>query len=179
MIILASASPRRRELLMAAGWQVEVRPANIDEAQAAGEAAGTYVLRLARAKARAVAPATHPIVGADTAVVIAGEVLGKPDGDADAARMLALLAGRQHEVMTGYCVILPDGRVRDGVEATRVWFTPLSPEEIEAYVATGEPRGKAGAYAIQGGASRFIPRIEGSYSNVVGLPIAAIAAALG
>jgi len=178
MIVLASASPRRRELLMGAGWQVEVRVANVDEMQRAHEAPREYVLRLARTKAHAVAPAPHPIVGADTAVVIDGAVLGKPGDDEDARRMIERLAGREHEVLTGYCVILPDGREREGVEATRVWFSPLSSAEIAAYVASGEPRDKAGAYAIQGQAARFIPRIEGSYSNVVGLPLAALHDAL-
>ncbi|MGH9393704.1 MAG: Maf family protein [Terriglobales bacterium] len=178
MIVLASASPRRLELLTAAGWQVEVRPADVDETLRPHEPASDYVLRLARAKARAVAPARVPIVGADTVVVVAGEVLGKPADDGAAAAMLARLAGHEHQVLTGFCVLSPHGRERNGVEATSVWFAPLSAQQIASYVATGEPRGKAGAYAIQGRAACFIPRIEGSYSNVVGLPLAAVWGAL-
>lgn len=179
VLVLASASPRRRELLLAAGWRVEVRPADLDETPAPGEAPADYVLRLARQKAAAIAggdalPEGAIVLGADTTVVVDGEVLGKPDDDADARAMLERLAGRRHEVLTGVC-LRRGAREASGVETTSVWFAPLAPAAIAAYVATGEPRGKAGAYAIQGRAARFIPRIEGSYSNVVGLPLALVA----
>lgn len=171
-LVLASASPRRRELLEAAGFQVSVQPADVDETPWAGEAAADYVLRLARAKARAIR-AQGWVLGADTVVVLDGALLGKPADDDEARAMLARLSGRQHEVMTGVC-LLGGGREAARVESTRVWFAPLSPDEIAAYVSTGEPRDKAGAYAIQGRAARFIPGIEGSYANVVGLPIATV-----
>ncbi|HUX67244.1 MAG TPA: Maf family protein [Terriglobales bacterium] len=173
-LVLASASPRRRELLEAAGFEVEVRPAPLDETPLPGEAAADYVLRLARAKARALA-APGLVLGADTVVVVDGDLLGKPASDAEAAAMLARLAGREHQVLTGVCLRDP-ARNREAAraETTRVWFAPLSPQEIADYVQSGEPRDKAGAYAIQGRAARFIPRIEGSYSNVVGLPLATV-----
>lgn len=175
-ITLASASPRRRELLEAAGWRVRVQPAGVDETRHPGEPASAYVLRLARAKAAHVAPScAHDelILGADTVVVLDGEVLGKPRDDADARAMLARLANREHAVLTGICLRRGEHE-RTQLETTRVWFASLSPAEIAAYVSTGEPRDKAGAYAIQGRAASFIPRIEGSYSNVVGLPLAAV-----
>ncbi|HVA62157.1 MAG TPA: Maf family protein [Terriglobales bacterium] len=173
-LVLASASPRRRELLEGAGFAVEVRPAAVDETPLPGEAAADYVLRLARAKARAV-EASGLVLGADTVVVVDGDLLGKPADDAEAGAMLARLAGREHQVLTGVCLRDPArGREAAQVETTRVWFAPLSPQEIADYVASGEPRDKAGAYAIQGRAARFIPRIEGSYANVVGLPIATV-----
>ncbi|MGH9481588.1 MAG: Maf family protein [Terriglobales bacterium] len=174
-IILASASPRRGELLAAAGFAVEVCPATVDESVLADEAPAAYVLRLAQAKARAVPSGAGLVLGADTAVVVESEILGKPAGDAEARAMLTRLAGRDHQVLTGVCLRRArDGREACAVEATRVWLTPLTPEEIAEYVASGEPRDKAGAYAIQGRAARFIPRIEGSYSNVVGLPLATV-----
>lgn len=174
-MVLASASPRRRELLEAAGWRVEVRPAEVDESQLPAEPAADYVLRLARAKARAIAPqvAGACVLGADTTVVLGDELLAKPAEDAEARAMLRRLSGRVHEVLTGVC-LLYGGVEAAAVEGTRVQFAPLSPEEIDAYVASGEPEGKAGAYAIQGRAACFIPRIEGSYSNVVGLPLALV-----
>jgi len=175
-LLLASASPRRRELLEAAGWEVEVRPATIDETLLPGERPSAYVLRLARAKAAAIAArvgARRTVLGADTAVVIGSEVLGKPRDDREARAMLRRLSGRSHRVLTGVC-LRRGAREQAWVDATRVWFSPLTAAAIAAYVATGEPRDKAGAYAIQGRAARFIPRIAGSYSNVVGLPLASL-----
>ncbi|MGH9468210.1 MAG: Maf family protein [Terriglobales bacterium] len=174
-LILASASPRRRELLEAAGWEVEVRPANVDETRMPQEPAPAYVQRLAHSKAAVIAASSPGIcvLGADTVVTLDGEVFGKPGDDAAARTMLTRLAGQTHDVLTGVC-LLRDGQERCAVEVTRVAFAPLSAAEIDAYVATGEPRDKAGAYAIQGRAACFIPRIEGSYSNVVGLPLALV-----
>ncbi len=170
MIVLASQSPRRSELLRQAGIPFVAWPANVDETARPGESPQDYVKRLARDKALAAAAPGEIVLGADTAVVIDGELLGKPADSADAARMLGRLAGREHQVLTGICL-------RRGAEMmvdyamTRVWFRPLTLEEIAAYVATGEPMDKAGAYAIQGLASKFIERIDGSFTNVVGLPI--------
>jgi septum formation protein len=171
MLLLASQSPRRSEILRQAGIPFIARRANVDETPRPGERPQDYVKRLARDKSLAVEAAAGDIVlGADTVVVINGEILGKPNDSADAARMLASLAGREHEVLTGICL-------RRGAEivvdcaTTRVWFMPLTREEIEEYAASGEPMDKAGAYAIQGLASKFIERIDGSYTNVVGLPI--------
>lgn len=172
-LILASGSARRAELLRAAGVSFEIELAEIDERPLSGEAPAAYVERLARGKAQAVAP-RHPeaaILGADTTVVIDGLMLGKPVDDGDARTMLSRLSGRTHDVMTGVALI-GNGRLVSGVETTRVHFTQLSDADITWYVASGEPRGKAGAYAIQGLGSRFVDRIEGSYSNVVGLPVA-------
>lgn len=171
-IVLASASPRRQELLKDAGIQFVVRPANIDEIRHPGEPATAFAERMAREKARAVR-ATAPesvILGADTVVVVGDEVLGKPSDANDAARMLRSLADRQHFVITGVCLI---GAGFEDVrsEKTAVYFTQLTDAEIRDYVSTGEPMDKAGAYAIQGRASRWITKIEGDYFNVVGLPI--------
>lgn len=170
-LILASASPRRLELLLAAGFEVEAQPAHVDETLRPGESATDYVLRLARAKAAAIPG--EAVLGADTTVVVEEEILGKPRDAAEAAAMLRRLAGRAHEVLTGYC-LRRSGREIARVERTQVWMAELTDADIAVYVASGEPRDKAGAYAIQGLASRFIPRIEGSYSNVVGLPVAAV-----
>lgn len=170
--MLASASPRRAHLLAEAGYAFDVAPANIDERRLDGESPVAYVQRLANGKARAVAR-RHPgrvVVGADTVVVIDGLVLGKPTDAEDAAGMLGRLAGRRHTVLTGVSLVC-DVRSVDAVERTNVTFTPLDPERIRWYVATGEPDDKAGAYAAQGIGSRFVERIEGSYTNVVGLPI--------
>lgn len=178
-LVLASASPRRRELLTAAGFTFEVDVADVDETVHPGEAAGAYAQRVARAKALAVA-ARWPdavVLGADTIVVVDGDVMGKPRDAADAVRMLERLSGRAHQVLTAMAATW-DGRVAEAVEETLVWFAALTPAQIAAYVASGEPMDKAGAYGIQGKASRFIPRIEGSYTNVVGLPIAAVDALL-
>jgi septum formation protein len=169
-LILASQSPRRSELLRNAGIPVEVIPAEVDESVEPGEAPEHYVCRIARDKARAVRG--ELVLGADTVVVAQGEILGKPVDEEDAARMLRLLSGRDHLVVTGICV-----KGRETVvdhETTRVWFAELTLREIREYVASGEPMDKAGGYAIQGLASRFVERIEGSYSNVVGLPVAMV-----
>jgi septum formation protein len=177
-LILASSSPRRADLLSAAGYRFEVSPADVDERTLPEESPDEYVLRVALAKARAGAGAPDAVVlGADTAVVVGDVILGKPADDADAARMLSLLSGREHRVLTGVAVVW-DGRVAHTVETTRVTFRPLTAADISAYVASGEPRGKAGAYAVQGLAARFVAGIEGSYSNVVGLPVERVAALL-
>jgi septum formation protein len=177
-IILASASPRRLQLLTACGWEVEVRPAHVDEAALPGEPAAAMVERLARHKARAVSSdAEHIVVAADTTVVLDGEALAKPLDDADAQRMLGRLQGRTHEVLTGYCV-RRGAREQVGVVRTEVAFRPLTDREIAAYVATGEPRDKAGAYGIQGQGGALVDRVVGSYPNVVGLPVAEVVAAI-
>lgn len=177
-LVLASTSPRRAELLSAAGFVFDVVPADIDETLRPGESASGHVTRLAVEKARAVrtrapALATRPIIGADTAVVMDERVLGKPRGRKEAVEMLRALSGRTHQVLTGVAIYLGEALVTDCI-ASAVTFLPLSAPEIEWYVATGEPMGKAGAYAAQGRASRFIASIEGSYSNVVGLPLEAV-----
>jgi septum formation protein len=170
LLTLASQSPRRRELLAGLGLALEVRPARTDETPRAGEAPRDYVRRVAREKARAVTGAV--VLAADTTVALGGEIFGKPEDDADAARMLRALAGRSHEVLTGVCVRTAAGAEREVVVATEVAFAPLSGEEIAWYVATGEPRDKAGAYAIQGAAGAFVSAVRGSVSNVIGLPLA-------
>jgi len=175
-LILASASPRRRELLDAAGLSHSVDPVDVDERVAAGESPEVYAERVARDKARAGAirhPSAH-VLGADTIVVVDAAILGKPKDDGDARRMLRLLSGRAHEVLTAVALATPGREPTVRIERTRVWFAELSEGDIDWYIATGEHRDKAGAYAIQGRASRFIPRIEGSYSNVVGLPVATV-----
>ncbi len=170
--MLASRSPRRAELLRAAGIDFTVRAADIDETPLPRESPRDYVLRLAEEKARAISAEPDEIVlAADTTVVLAGEILGKPLNAADAARMLRALSGQRHEVITGICLKRGEHIIRD-IASTAVWFAPLSDLEIADYVASGEPMDKAGAYGIQGLASRFIDRIDGSYSNVVGLPVA-------
>jgi septum formation protein len=185
MLILASQSPRRAELLRNAGIPFEVCPADVDESLRAGETPIEYVKRLAWEKALAVletAPERAVVLGADTTVVLDGESLGKPADEGDARKMLERLSGRSHQVMTGVCIAFrgADGMANAGVEVeveaevTEVEFTAMSAEEIAAYVASGEPMDKAGAYAIQGRASRWIPRIEGCYFNVVGLPVARV-----
>ena len=172
--MLASQSPRRAEILRQAGIPFAVRPADIDETPLAGEPPRDYVQRLAEWKALAVPAAPGEIVlGADTTVVADGEMLAKPADAADARRMLRLLSGRRHEVLTGVCLRRDTGVVRD-CAVTEVWFAPLGAEEIEAYVASGEPMDKAGAYAIQGLACKFVEKIEGCYFNVMGLPIALV-----
>ena len=176
-LILASASPRRAELLRAAGFSFETFVATVDERQNVGESPSVYVRRLAAEKsAAALAAIKDPdaiVLGADTTVVVDGEILGKPADAADSAAMLRRLSGRAHEVLTG--VSLRRGAREIGrVESTTVDVVPLTPDEVAWYVASGEGRDKAGGYAIQGLASRFIQRIDGSYSNVVGLPIACV-----
>ena len=178
-LILASASPRRTDLLRDAGYVFEVEPADVDEAELAGEPPAAYVVRVAAMKARAIA-ARHPdeaILAADTTVVVDGAMLAKPADDADAARMLGLLSGRTHDVLTGV-VLVRTGRESSAVVGTRVRFRPLTAAEIDWYVASGEPRDKAGAYGVQGLAARFVESVDGSYSNVVGLPIGAVRALL-
>jgi septum formation protein len=189
MIILASASPRRQELLRSAGISFTVQPADINETPLPGEAPRDCAERLAREKALAVSRKNPGqwVLGADTIVVVDEAILGKPRDDEDAARMLKLLSGRTHAVITGVCVVEPGVRgqgsgaskINTSSETTLVTFCGMSDEEIREYVATGEPMDKAGAYAIQGMASRWIPRIEGDYSNVVGLPVALVYRMIG
>ncbi|MEQ1574808.1 MAG: Maf family protein [Vicinamibacterales bacterium] len=192
-LVLASASPRRAELLRGAGIQFEVLAANVDERIYPEEAPETYVRRVAENKARAVrlVAGGWPVLAADTVVIVGSAVLGKPADAADARRMLRMLSGREHQVMTGVAlassggatpsasVRAPDnsdsaGDLMTRVATTIVEFAPLLSEDIDWYVATGEPMDKAGAYAIQGLASRYVTRIDGSYSNVVGLPVALV-----
>ncbi len=174
-LILASASPRRADLLAAAGFTFDVIPVEIDERVQGDEAPDRYVSRLALAKARDVArriPGTA-VLGADTAVVADNRILGKPADADDARNMLRMLSGRDHEVLTGVALCM-DEREACEVACTRVRFLHLSPAEIDWYVASGEPFDKAGGYAVQGLASRFVENIDGSYSNVVGLPVATV-----
>lgn len=174
-LILASKSPRRAEILRATGWAFEVVAANIDESRLSHEDAVTYVERLAKEKARAIALKLSEglVLGADTVVVIDGEILGQPGDEENARRMLSLLSGKWHEVVTGVALIdaknPEDGRVLH--EITRVHFCETSVEEIDWYVSTGEPNDKAGAYAIQGKGGLFIDKISGDYFNIVGLPV--------
>ena len=173
-LVLASQSPRRREILERAGLAFSVRIAGVAEQPEPDELPVEYVRRLSRAKAEAVRRAPGEIVlGADTVVVLDEHILEKPVDAQDAARMLRLLSGREHSVVTGICLVSDQGAASSH-EETRVHFTALSDREIEDYVASGEPMDKAGAYAIQGLASKFINRIEGDYFNVVGLPIALV-----
>jgi septum formation protein len=181
ILVLASASPRRRELLTQAGFVFSVHPAHVPEDPLPGEEPIAYVTRLARQKAEAVFTELRAagwqeglaVLGADTTVTLDGHILAKPEDAADAARMLRLLSGRTHRVITGVAVATA-GRVEVAAEVTAVRFLTLSEEEIATYIATGEPMDKAGAYAIQGGAAKWIPRIEGCYFNVVGLPVALV-----
>ncbi len=174
-VLLASASPRRAELLTAAGIVFDVMPADVDERRLPGEPPAVYCSRLARMKAEAVAGQAGGRVslGADTIVVVGEDVFGKPLDGPDAIRMLRRLSGRRHDVLTAVAVVSGQG-VTAAVERTSVEFSSIEEEEIAWYVASGEPMDKAGAYAIQGLASRFVTRIDGSYSNVVGLPVAAV-----
>lgn len=175
MLVLASASPRRQELLHKAGISFEVQPANVPEDPLPAETAKDCAERLARDKALAIAKQrpNDAVLGADTVVVIDNQILGKPVDVADAQKMLSMLSGREHEVITGVCLVA-GGKTVLSSETTSVTMSEISPEEITLYVASGEPMDKAGAYAIQGIASRWIPRIEGDYSNVVGLPVALV-----
>jgi septum formation protein len=173
VLILASASPRRQELLREAGIAFELCPPRIAEERQAGESPVAYACRLAREKAEAAGrrfPGRY-VLGADTIVVVDGEVLEKPQDHADAARMLRLLSGRGHQVTTAVCLIAPEGRSQTGSSTTEVFFRRLEEEEILSYVRSGEPMDKAGAYAIQGGAGPWVERIQGEYSTVVGLPL--------
>jgi nucleoside triphosphate pyrophosphatase len=182
MIVLASASPRRQELLRNAGIEFSVCPADVPEVLAQGEAPVAFAKRLAREKARAVYERMLAgeadcdgrfVLGADTVVIVDEHVLGKPSDEADAARMLRLLSGRKHQVTTGVCLI-GDGFEDVRSETTEVVFEALTDEDIRGYIASGEPMDKAGAYAIQGIASRWIPRVDGCYFNVVGLPVSLV-----
>jgi septum formation protein len=175
-LILASSSPRRQELLREIGIPFQVHAANINEDQIAGEAPTAYALRLAQEKAEAVAvhyPQSY-VLGADTIVVVDAEVLGKPKDYADATRMLRLLSGRGHEVTTAVSVVAPGTLAETRASTTKVYFRVLTEDEIQQYVASGEPMDKAGSYAIQGGASLWTDRIEGEFSNVVGLPLSLV-----
>jgi septum formation protein len=174
MLVLASQSTRRKDLLERAGLPVIVRVSGVPEEPRPGESPDDYVRRLARVKAEAVYRAAGEIVlGADTVVVLGGHILEKPADGADAARMLRALSGRWHSVVTGICLVHDGGIVTDSSE-THVSFVSMEEAEIAAYAASGEPLDKAGAYAIQGLASKFIDRIEGDYPNVVGLPVALV-----
>lgn len=172
-LVLASSSPRRTELLNRAGWPHEVMVAGIDESVKPQEQPAAYVQRLARSKVEAVAQRLEKgiVLGADTTVVIADQILGQPVDEADAKRMLDLLSGKWHDVLTGVAVVRVGGESRVAHETTRVRFAEISDREIDWYIASGEPFGKAGAYAIQGKASLFIEEIEGDYFNIMGLPI--------
>ena len=181
MLVLASASPRRQELLRNAGIPFTVQPADINETPLAGESPRDCAERLAREKALAVwqSRSQDYVLGADTIVVVDGAILGKPRDRDDALRMLRLLSGRTHVVITGVCLVGPvSSNIQIAAEITFVTMCEVTDDEIRDYVATGEPMDKAGAYAIQGIASRWIPRIEGDYSNVVGLPVALVYAML-
>lgn len=174
MLILASQSPRRRELLQNAGYDFLVRSPMVEEVHRAGETPAGYVERLARAKAMAAAfDPSEWVLAADTTVVCTAGLLEKPRDRGDALRMLRFLSGRRHDVLTGVC-IRHQGFSLSAVESTSVWFDELTEDEIEAYVASGEPMDKAGAYGIQGLASKFVNRIEGCFFNVVGLPVARV-----
>ena len=177
-LILASASPRRRELLAQAGYRFTVEASSIDESRRAGEEAIRFATRLAREKAAEIfarhASETVLVLGADTVVVCDEEIMGKPANAGDAERMLHLLSGRTHHVVTGVAVVWGAG-AEVAAEITQVTMNTLSAQEVAAYVAGGEPMDKAGAYAIQGLAGRWIPRISGCYFNVVGLPLALVA----
>jgi len=184
-LVLASASPRRAELLRAAGFTFDTIVTRVNEDVRPGESPAAYVERLAHEKSGAALSTLASsgssrgferdfvVLGADTAVVVDGDILGKPRDDEDAGRMLERLSGRRHDVLTGISARTTDGE-RTAVEATAVYFRDMTDAEISWYVASGEGRDKAGGYAVQGLASRFVPRIEGSYSNVVGLPIATV-----
>jgi septum formation protein len=186
VIVLASASPRRQELLRNAGIPFTLHPAHISEIPQAGESPRDYAERLAREKAQSVLRQQlgRVVLGADTIVVVEGEILGKPRDEADALRMLRLLSGRTHQVITGVCLVGPARRTENQKrktdfedtrsETTLVSMTTLTDSDIHSYITTGEPLDKAGAYAIQGKASRWIPRVDGDYFNVVGLPVALV-----
>jgi septum formation protein len=191
--VLASGSPRRRELLAGLDLAFTLRPADVDESPLAGEAAAACVERLALAKAttaaglagaaEAAGDAVELVLAADTLVVLDGRMLGKPRDAAEARRMLASIAGREHTVLTGVALLeAPGGRRATTVEASRVRMAPMTPAELDWYVATGEPLDKAGSYAVQGKGGLFVEAVEGNYTNVVGLPLPAthrLFAALG
>jgi septum formation protein len=172
-LVLASGSPRRAEILERAGWPHEIIVAGIDETVLPNEEPAAYVQRLARSKAEAVAGRLSEgvVLGADTTVVVANQILGQPVDDDDARRMLRLLNSKWHDVLTGVAVVRVGGETRVAYETTRVRFAEMSEQEIDWYIATREPFGKAGAYGIQGKAALFIEEIEGDYFNIMGLPI--------
>ena len=172
-IILASGSPRRRELLAGLGWNFEVIPPQVDEKKIDGEPPAELVKRLAEEKASSVASRFlgNWVLGADTVVALEGRILGKPNSEGEAAEMIAELSGRTHSVFTGVALIAPDGRKLINAEETRVTFRPLEKEDILAYIALGESMDKAGAYAIQERGTLLAERIDGCYFNVVGLPL--------
>jgi len=180
-LILASASPRRRELLTQAGFAFDVHPAHINEDPRANEDPISYVVRLAREKAEVVhAQLRDPesiVLGADTTVTFDGHILAKPEDSADAARMLGMLSGRTHRVITGVALV-SNKNTEVAADVTGVQFLTLTDEEIADYISTGDPMDKAGAYGIQGRAAKWIPRIEGCYFNVVGLPLALVSTML-
>jgi septum formation protein len=178
-LLLASASPRRRELLARAGVPFVALASDVDERPRPGEEARAYAERLAEAKARAAANGRDFVLGADTVVVVDGDVLGKATDEEEARGMLVRLSGRAHEVLTACCLLAPDGTARRLTVSTEVVFRALSAGEVAGYLASGEWRGKAGAYAVQGIAAAFIPEVRGSYTNVVGLPLAEVVALLG
>jgi septum formation protein len=177
-VVLASVSPRRRQLLGLLGIEAEIVPSNIDESWRNGEAPAVHAERLAREKAVAVHCGDAAVVGADTIVVIGGEILGKPRDAADARAMLRRLAGRGHDVFTAVAVAWR-GAVVSGTQRTAVWFRPMDEETIAAYVATGEPLDKAGAYGIQGYGAVLVERIEGDYFTVMGLGLGLLVGLLG
>jgi septum formation protein len=173
MITLASSSPRRRHLLEMLGIAHQVIPADVDESPRPGEEPEVMAVRLATEKARSVwqRHPERPVLAADTVVVIGGEILGKPRDEADARRMLALLSGRDHRVITAVALATPAGEILQQCDVTRVWFRPLTPELIEAYVATGESLDKAGSYGVQGVGAVLVERVEGDFFGVMGLPL--------
>ena len=180
-LVLASGSPRRRELLAQAGYRFEIQVSSVAESRRPDEDAIRFATRLAREKAENVFARHAPgvvVLGADTVVVCDGEVMGKPADGADATRMLSRLAGRTHQVVTGVAVVWGEGSAEVAAELTHVTMRTISPQEVSEYVAGGEPMDKAGAYAIQGYAGRWIPRINGCYFNVVGLPLALVTSLL-
>ncbi|HXU01370.1 MAG TPA: nucleoside triphosphate pyrophosphatase [Polyangia bacterium] len=179
-LVLASASPRRRELLEQLGLLLQVTPANVDETPLPGERPAEYVRRVAAAKCDAVAATRAidlPIVAADTIVIVDDQILGQPRDEADARRMLLALAGRRHDVTTAYRISF-GGRTLDRAVTTTVSFRSLQPAEVDAYVASGEWKGKAGGYAVQGRAGAFVTELRGSHTNVIGLPLAEVLADL-
>jgi septum formation protein len=180
MITLASGSPRRTQLLDMLGIAHDVIPADVDEHPRAGEEPKTLALRLATEKARAVWERypEQPVLAADTVVVIDGEILGKPEGPAEAERMLATLAGRDHRVITAVALAQTTGEVLQQCDVTRVWFRALTPELIKNYVATGEPLDKAGSYGVQGVGAVLVERVEGDFFGVMGLPLRLVVALL-
>jgi septum formation protein len=174
-LILASGSPRRSEILASVGWEFTKSVPDIDESEIPGEAPGDYVLRLAKCKAEKVA-GDHPggiVLGADTTVVLDGQIIGKPVDMADARRMIGLLSGHWHEVLTGVAIV-EGGETRAGVQSTRVKFVKMSAAEIDFLAEEGEPLDKAGAYAVQAQAALFIEKIEGDFWNVMGLPVSLV-----